>query len=170
MKKVLGVIGGSGVYNIQGVEFVEEHEVSTPFGSPSDKVVEARVAGKTVFFLPRHGRHHVFTPSEIPFRANIFALKKLGVTHLIGVSAVGIMEEGILPGDLVIPDQLFDRTRGLRENTFFGKGLVGHVSFADPYCKELSAELHRAALGPKPILKVGPHVLDHLRRLQTPQL
>ena len=133
----LGVIGGSGVYEMQGVEVVGEHAVDTPYGDPSDVIVEVKSNGRTVYFLPRHGRGHVHLPSEVPSRANIFALKTLGVTHTLAVSAVGIMKEHIRPGDMVVPDQIFDRTRGQRASTFFGNGVVGHVGFADPFCDEL---------------------------------
>ena len=133
----LGVIGGSGVYEMQGVEVVQEHTVSTPFGNPSDAIVQATLGGRTVYFLPRHGRGHVHLPSEVPSRANIYALKTLGVTHALAVSAVGIMKAHIRPGDMVVPDQIFDRTRGQRASTFFGNGIVGHVGFADPFCGEL---------------------------------
>tara|TARA_A100001037_G_scaffold299979_1_gene326648 strand:- start:781 stop:1659 length:879 start_codon:yes stop_codon:yes gene_type:complete len=135
----LAVIGGSGVYEMSGVEVVAEHDIETPFGKPSDMIVETRIECRSVYFLPRHGRGHIHLPSEIPNRANIFALKTLGVTHVLGVSAVGIMQEHILPGDMIVPDQLFDRTRGLRDATFFGDGIVGHVMFADPFCDELRA-------------------------------
>ncbi len=146
MKKVqLGVIGGSGVYHMQGVSVVAEHELETPFGKPSDVVVEAQVGDRTVYFLPRHGRGHVLLPSEVPYRANVHALKQLGVTHLLAVSAVGIMQEHIQPGDMVVPDQLFDRTKGVRASTFFGEGVVGHVAFADPFCDELRQFLLQAS-------------------------
>ena len=135
----LAVIGGSGVYEMSGAEVVAEHDIETPFGKPSDMIVETRIEGRSVYFLPRHGRGHIHLPSEIPNRANIYALKTLGVTHVLGVSAVGIMQEHILPGDMIVPDQLFDRTRGLRDATFFGDGIVGHVMFADPFCDELRA-------------------------------
>jgi 5'-methylthioadenosine phosphorylase len=146
MKKVqLGVIGGSGVYHMQGVSVVAEHQMETPFGKPSDVVVEAQVGDRTVYFLPRHGRGHVLLPSEVPYRANVHALKQLGVTHLLAVSAVGIMQEHIQPGDMVVPDQLFDRTKGVRASTFFGEGVVGHVAFADPFCEELRQFLLQAS-------------------------
>jgi len=146
MKKVqLGVIGGSGVYHMQGVSVVAEHVVETPFGKPSDVIVEAQVGGCSVYFLPRHGRGHVLLPSEVPYRANIHALKQLGVTHVLAVSAVGIMQEHIQPGDMVIPDQIFDRTKGVRASTFFGEGVVGHVAFADPFCDELRQLLLQAS-------------------------
>ena len=134
---VLGVIGGSGVYQMEGVDVVAERTVETPFGSPSDAVVETQIAGHTVHFIPRHGRGHRLLPSEVNARANIYALKTLGVTHTLAVSAVGIMRDQIKPGEMVVPDQIFDRTRGIRPSTFFGNGIVGHVSFADPFCDEL---------------------------------
>ena len=133
----LGVIGGSGVYEMQGVDVVKEHAIETPFGDPSDTLVETSIEDRSVYFLPRHGRGHIHLPSEVPSRANIFALKTLGVTHVLAVSAVGIMQEQIAPGDMIVPDQIFDRTRGQRASTFFGKGIVGHVGFADPFCDEL---------------------------------
>jgi 5'-methylthioadenosine phosphorylase len=141
----LGVIGGSGVYQMQGIEPVTEHNLDTPFGAPSDAIVEAGVGGRTVLFLPRHGRGHRLLPSEVNGRANIHALKQLGVTHVLAVSAVGIMQPHIRPGHMVIPDQLFDRTRGHRAGTFFGDGIAGHVAFADPFCADLGAVLARAA-------------------------
>ena len=134
---VLGVIGGSGVYHMEGVEAVDEHALETPFGPPSDALVETRIGGRTVFFLPRHGRGHRYLPSEVNYRGNVHALKQLGVTHVLAVSAVGSMREEIRPGDMVVPDQLFDRTKGVRPSTFFGDGIAGHVVFADPFCDEL---------------------------------
>ena len=133
----LGVIGGSGVYQMEGVEVVAEHDLDTPFGAPSDKIVETRIKGRTAMFLPRHGRGHRLLPTEVNARANIHALKQLAVTHVMAVSAVGIMQEYIHPGDMVVPDQIFDRTRGFRPATFFGNGIVGHMSFADPFCEEM---------------------------------
>ena len=130
---------------MEGVEVVGEHAVDTPFGAPSDAVIETRIAGRTVYFLPRHGIGHRFLPSEVPYRANVFALKTLGVTHLLAVSAVGIMKEHIRPGDVVVPNQLFDRTKGIRPSTFFGDGIVGHMPFADPFCGELSTIVSQAA-------------------------
>lgn len=144
-KVILGVIGGSGVYKMDGVEYVREHNITTPYGAPSDCVMEANIAGRPVFFLPRHGKGHRFTPSEVNYRANIFALKQLGVTHMLAVSAVGIMKESIRPGDIVVPDQLFDRTRGHRPSTFFGDGIVGHVMFGDPFCDEMRGLILKAA-------------------------
>ncbi len=133
----LGVIGGSGVYEMEGVEVVGEYEMETPFGQPSDRVVHAKVGDAAVFFLPRHGRGHRLLPSEVNYRANIHGLKQLDVTHVLAVSAVGSMRERIKPGDMVVPDQLFDRTKDIRPSTFFGNGIVGHVSMADPFCDEL---------------------------------
>lgn len=141
----LGVIGGSGVYQMDGVEVVAEHRLATPFGDASDAVVETRIADRSVFFLPRHGRGHILLPSEVPYRANVFAMKQLGVTHLLAVSAVGIMQEYIQPGDMVVPDQIFDRTKGVRPATFFGEGVAGHVAFADPFCDELRNALLASA-------------------------
>ena len=141
----LGVIGGSGVYNIKGVTVTREHDLNTPFGKPSDPVIEADVAGKKVFFVPRHGKGHRLLPTEVNYRANIFALKSLGVTHVVSVSAVGIMQEHIKPGDMIVPDQIYDRTKGIRPSTFFGEGLVGHVAFADPFCEEMRAVIINAA-------------------------
>jgi 5'-methylthioadenosine phosphorylase len=140
-----GVIGGSGVYQMHGVEVIAEHEVDTPFGSPSDFLVETRVGDRTVFFLPRHGRGHRLLPSELPYRANVHAMKSAGVTHLLAVSAVGIMKEHIRPGDMVVPEQIFDRTKDIRASTFFGDGVAGHVSLADPFCDELRQPLIAAA-------------------------
>lgn len=141
----LGVIGGSGVYQMEGVTPRREHALTTPFGAPSDPVIEADVGGRTVYFLPRHGKGHRLTPSEVPYRANIYALKQLGVTHVLAVSACGIMREEIRPGDMVVPDQIFDRTKGVRPSSFFGDGVVGHVAFADPFCDELRTVIAAAA-------------------------
>jgi 5'-methylthioadenosine phosphorylase len=141
----LGVTGGSGVYEMEGVEAIAEHDVETPFGKTSDTIIETSIDGRSVYFLPRHGRGHVHLPSEIPNPANIYAFKTLGVTHVLGVSAVGIMKEHISPGDMIVPDQIFDRTRGLRRSTFFGDGIVGHVMFADPFCDELRTVTIQAA-------------------------
>lgn len=154
-KVVLGVIGGSGVYNMNGVEYVREHDIPTPFGAPSDRILEATLNQKTVYFLPRHGRGHRFTPSEVNYRANIFALKKLGVTHILAVSAVGIMKETIRPGDMVIPDQIFDRTRGYRASSFFGDGLVGHVMFGEPFCPDMRRIIKNSAHAEKATVHDG---------------
>ena len=141
----MGVIGGSGIYEMKGVQVVAEHDLATPFGQPSDKVVETIIGERLVMFLPRHGRGHRLLPSEVNARANIHAFKQLGVTHVLAVSAVGSMLEYIRPGDMVVPDQIFDRTRGVRPSTFFGRGIVGHMSFADPFCQELRLFVTEAA-------------------------
>ena len=133
----IGVIGGSGVYKIEGIEVVKEHVVSTPFGNPSSEIIEAKLNGSTFFFLPRHGKHHGLTPTEVNYRANIFALKELGVEYLVSVSAVGSLKEEYPPTTFVIVDQFIDWTKGMRERTFFNKGFVGHVSVAEPVEKQL---------------------------------
>lgn len=140
----IAVIGGSGFYDIEGIEEVEEVRVSTPFGDPSDAITLGTLAGQRVAFLPRHGRGHRISPSELNQRANIFALKLLGVERIISISACGSMREDLHPLDVVIPDQLFDRTRG-RPSTFFDDGIVVHVGFAEPFCPVLSAALEEAA-------------------------
>ncbi len=140
----IGVIGGSGLYEMEGLTEVEELKVKTPFGEPSDLIVIGTLEGQRVAFLPRHGRGHRIMPTELPSRANIYALKSLGVEHIIAVSACGSMKEEIHPLDMVIPDQIFDRTRG-RINTFFGGGVVAHISFDEPFCPDLSALLYQAA-------------------------
>ena len=140
----IGVIGGSGLYKIEGLTDVEERAIETPFGNPSDAITIGTLAGQRVAFLPRHGRGHRIMPTELPFRANIYALKALGVQHVISVSAVGSLREHIAPLHVVIPDQLFDRTKA-RVATFFGEGLVGHISFEPPFCPTLSDALQKAA-------------------------
>jgi 5'-methylthioadenosine phosphorylase len=130
---ILGVLGGSGLYDIDGLDEARTEEVSTPFGPPSAPVVSGRIGGARLLFLPRHGRGHRFSPSEINYRANVHALKALGATRVLSVSAVGSLREGLPPGDLLLPDQFIDKT-WLRAATFFGGGVVGHVSFAEPTC------------------------------------
>ena len=130
----IGVIGGTSVYSMPDRTDVEERIIDTPYGQPSDAVVIGTLAGERVAFIPRHGRGHVFTPSEVPYRANIYALKLLGVQQVISVSACGSLREDFAPGHIVIPDQLVDRTRGDRPGSFFEEGLVAHVSVADPFC------------------------------------
>jgi 5'-methylthioadenosine phosphorylase len=144
-RQTIGVIGGSGLYEMEGLEDVAEVRVDTPFGSPSDDLVTGILEGVPMVFLPRHGRGHRISPSELNHRANIFAMKKLGVTRIISVSAVGSMREGIRPGDIVVVDQFFDRTKG-RPGSFYGKGIVVHVLFADPVCRELCRCLYEAGL------------------------
>ncbi len=143
-KNVLAVIGGSGLYDIPGLTDVEEVRVETPFGPPSDAIVRGRLNDTTLLFLPRHGRGHRIAPHKIDSRANICALKKLGATHLVSISAVGSMKEAIAPGDFVVVDQFIDLTKS-RASTFFDDGIVGHVGFADPVCADLSAALGDAA-------------------------
>ncbi len=142
---VIGVIGGSGLYEIEGLTNVQEVTLDTPFGAPSDSYVTGTLGDAKMVFLPRHGRGHRLLPSEVNFRANIYGMKTLGVEHIISVSAVGSMKENIVPGDIVIPDQFFDQTQGKRESTFFGNGIVGHVQFADPVCGDLTTILGDAA-------------------------
>jgi len=139
MEKVnIGIIGGSGLYQMPELENVREQVVETPFGSPSDAFIIGELSGVTVAFLPRHARGHKFTPTEVPYRANIYAMKMLGVEYILSVSAVGSLQEQYAPTDMVIPDQFFDRTRArAKESTFFGEGIVGHVTFAHPVCDEL---------------------------------
>jgi len=133
----LGIIGGSGLYGMSGFSDIEEITVTTPFGSPSDALIVGTLHGRRIVFLPRHGRGHTLTPSEVPYRANIFALKELGVKYVVAVSACGSLREDYAPGHVVIPDQLVDFTRN-RERSFFGSGLVAHVSPAQPFSAELS--------------------------------
>ncbi len=137
MKAEIGIIGGSGLYSMPGFEQQEEAAISTPFGPPSDNYVLGTLGGRQVAFLSRHGRGHRLSPSELNFRANIYGMKSLGVERIISLSAVGSLKEEHRPLDFVIPDQFVDRTRG-RVSTFFGDGLVAHISFADPICAELA--------------------------------
>jgi 5'-methylthioadenosine phosphorylase len=144
MDTVIGVIGGSGVYEIGGLEDPKWQEVASPWGAPSDAVLTGRLAGVAMAFLPRHGRGHVHSPSSVPYRANIDALKRLGVTDIVAVSACGSFRDEMRPGDLVIVDQFIDRTFA-REKSFFGSGCVAHVSVAHPTCARLSAVAAKAA-------------------------
>ena len=140
----IGIIGGSGLYNLKELEKVDKVQLDTPFGEPSSDFLTGEVHNIPVIFIPRHGLGHVLLPTEIPFRANIWGLKKLGVTHLISVGAVGSLKEEIIPGHMVFPDQFIDLTRH-RTSTFFGNGVVGHVQFGDPVCPKLSEKLVEAA-------------------------
>jgi 5'-methylthioadenosine phosphorylase len=134
----IGIIGGSGLYQMREVENIREIEVETPFGKPSDAFMIGELGGVKVAFLPRHGRGHRLTPSELPFRANIYAMKLLGIEYILSISAVGSLQEKYAPTDMVIPDQFFDRTRArAHESTFFGDGIVAHVPMAHPVCSEL---------------------------------
>ena len=140
----VGIIGGSGLYQLEGMTHVREVSIKTPFGDPSDVITLGNIEGVHAAFLPRHGVGHRISPSELPSRANIYALKSLGVEYIIAISTVGSLKEKIKPMDIVIPDQIIDRTF-LRPDTFFGNGIVGHVAFADPYCPQLSDVLYDAA-------------------------
>ena len=143
---MLGIIGGSGFYQLDGLEVTEQREIQTPYGAPSAAVVFARTDnGNNVAFLPRHGTRHSLLPSEINYRANIFALKSVGVKQLISISAVGSLREDLAPGDFVLPSQYVDNTKGRQATTFFGDGLVAHVSTAKPTCALLSGALQQAA-------------------------
>jgi 5'-methylthioadenosine phosphorylase len=139
----IGIIGGSGLYQMEGLAEVEEIVIDTPFGKPSDSFIVGRLVGERVAFLPRHGRGHKLLPTEIPFRANIYAMKTLGVERIISASAVGSLREELKPMDIVLPDQFFDRTRQ-RPSTFFGNGIAAHVTFADPVCGDLCDVLEEA--------------------------
>lgn len=142
-EKMVGVIGGSGLYEMEGLEEVQTISLTTPFGDPSDSFVVGRLEGTKIAFLPRHGKGHRISPSSLNFRANIYAMKVLGVQWIIGVSAVGSMKEYLHPGDMVIPNQYIDRTIH-RQNTFFSDGIVCHIGFADPVCPVLSQILFQA--------------------------
>lgn len=141
----IGVIGGSGLYEMEGLEQVETIRIETPFGAPSDEYVTGVLNGVKMVFLPRHGRGHRLLPSEVNYRANIYGMKTLGVERIISVSAVGSLRDEIAPGHIVIPDQFYDRTKGIRNDTFFGDGIVAHAGFADPVCGDLSEILCAAA-------------------------
>ena len=142
---VIGVIGGSGLYEIEELTDIQEVAVETPFGAPSDAFICGTLGAAKMVFLPRHGRGHRYLPSEVNYRANIYGMKKLGVEQIISVSAVGSMKEEIVPGHIVIPDQFFDRTQGKRASTFFGNGVVAHVQFGNPVCPELLKHLPDSA-------------------------
>lgn len=137
----IGIIGGSGLYHIEGFEQQKWVKVTTPFGPPSDHLLTGELSGRPVVFLPRHGRGHRLLPSELNHRANIYALKKLGVAWIISVSAVGSLQAKYRPCDIVLPDQFFDRTKQSAGHTFFGRGIVAHIAFADPICAELRSAL-----------------------------
>lgn len=133
----IGIIGGSGLYNMSALTDIEQHDINTPFGKPSDPIVTGNINGEAVAFVARHGRGHRYTPSEVPYAANIYALKTLGVKFIIAVSACGSLREDYAPGDIVIPDQLVDFTKGKRRNSFFDGGVVAHVGVANPFCEDL---------------------------------
>src|SRR3982751_4526696 len=146
MEKIrIGIIGGSGLYQMPELMNVRELPVETPFGKPSDAFIVGELDGIEVAFLPRHGRGHKLLPTELPFRANIYAMKLLGVEYILSVSAVGSLQQQYKPTDMLIPDQFFDRTRArAKESTFFGEGIVGHVTFANPVCDELGDILEQS--------------------------
>ncbi|MBE9179817.1 S-methyl-5'-thioadenosine phosphorylase [Oculatella sp. LEGE 06141] len=139
----IGIIGGSGLYKMDALKDVEEVQVDTPFGAPSDALILGTLEGTRVAFLARHGRNHHLTPSELPFRANIYAMKHLGVEYLLSASAVGSLKAEVKPLDMVVPDQFIDRTKN-RASTFFGDGIVAHIAFGDPICKNLASVLTEA--------------------------
>jgi 5'-methylthioadenosine phosphorylase len=142
-KATLAIIGGSGLYHMQGLENTEEVNIDTPFGKPSAPITIGTLEGTRVAFLARHGIGHHITPTEVPYRANIYALKSLGVERIVSVSACGSLREDYAPGNIVIPDNLFDHTKD-RDRSFFGEGLVAHISVADPFCGDLSDQLESA--------------------------
>ncbi len=139
----IGVIGGSGLYKMDALKNVEEIEIETPFGKPSDALIVGKLEDTTVAFLPRHNRNHTLLPSELPFRANIYAMKKLGVEYIISASAVGSLKEEVKPLDMVVPNQFIDRTKN-RISTFFGEGIIAHIAFGDPICNNLAEILASA--------------------------
>src|SRR2546421_6032348 len=150
----IGIIGGSGLYQMEGMKVLDERTIETPFGEPSDPYVIGEIDGVRVAFLSRHGRGHRLSPSELNYRANIYGMKSVGVERILSLSAVGSLKEEHRPLDFVLPDQFFDRTRG-RVSTFFGDGLVAHISFADPICPQLSDVLHKSARAVGVITKKG---------------
>ncbi len=150
----IGVIGGSGLYKMEGIKKVKERKVSTPFGSTSDNIITGELSGVEVAFLPRHGIGHRFNPSEINYRANIFAMKKLGVERIISLSACGSLKEGFKPMDFVLVDQFVDRTNQARKMTFLCDGIVGHISFAQPTCLDLSKMIYNCTRN----LGIGIHM------------
>jgi 5'-methylthioadenosine phosphorylase len=151
---VLGIIGGSGLYQFPGLKEVDTLEIDTPFGKPSSPIVVGKLIGKRVAFLARHGLGHFIPPTEVNYRANIFALKSLGINQVVSISACGSLRDDYAPGDIIIPDQLVDFTRG-RERSFFGKGLVVHIGVADPFCPNLSAKLYEAVINTGASVKKG---------------
>lgn len=142
---MLAIIGGSGLYALDELDIVAEHDIATPFGKPSAPIVEGKAFGTSVLFLPRHGRNHEFIPTEVNFRANIYALKKLGARTALSISASGSLQEEIKPGDLALTSQYFDHTRGHRISSFFGEGVTAHISTAEPTCPALTQDVLKAA-------------------------
>ena len=138
----IGIIGGSGLYKIDGLEDIKEINIDTPFGKPSDSYIVGKISGTEVAFLPRHGRGHKILPTELNYRANIYGMKKLGVEQIISISAVGSFKKEVKPLDVMLPDQFVDRTNQARKTTFFGDGIVGHISFAEPVCSDLRGTIY----------------------------
>lgn len=157
-KPIFAVIGGSGLYNMSGLEHAREVEMETPFGKPSAPIIAGELAGETILFLARHGIGHHLAPTEVNYRANIYALKQLGADRLVSISACGSLRQDYTPGDIVIPDQVFDRTQR-RERTFFGDGLVAHIGVADPFCRNLSEQLYRSVQATGARLHMGGTLL-----------
>jgi len=153
-KPILAIIGGSGLYNMPGLESTTQVELDTPFGRPSSPIVQGILNGKPIAFLARHGLGHTLSPSEVNYRANIYALKSLGATRILSVSACGSLREDFAPGEVVIPNQLFDFTRG-RKRSFFGNGLVAHISVAEPFCPALSQALGQAVKSVQGVVHQG---------------
>lgn len=164
----IGIIGGSGLYSMDELRDKSERTVSTPFGPPSGPLTVGTISGKKVVFLPRHGVGHVKNPSEVNYRANIYALKSLGVRFIIGVSACGSLREDYAPGNIVVPDQLFDFTKGLRKASFFEDGIVAHIGTAEPFCPQLSEILYQAvSSGERPVHMGGRFVTIEGPRFST---
>lgn len=151
----IGVIGGSGLYKMDALKDIEEIEIETPFGKPSDSLIVGKLEGTSVAFLPRHNRNHTLLPSELPFQANIYAMKKLGVEYIISASAVGSLKEEVKPLDMVVPNQFIDRTKN-RISTFFGEGIIAHIAFGDPVCNNL-AEILASAIASLNLPEVTLH-------------
>ena len=145
LEPAIAVIGGSGLYEIEGAEKIDESKIKTPYGDPSDNITECRIEGRRVFFLPRHGKGHTILPHELNHRANFWALKSLGVRWVIAVTAVGSLQDRYAPRDIVLPDQYFDRTSCRSEHTFFGDGICAHIAFGDPVSEELRSLLFEIA-------------------------
>ena len=155
---MLGIIGGSGLYDLPGVEFVERTLPDTPYGFPSDEITIGRIEGREIAFLSRHGRGHRLTPTELPYEANIYALKQIGVTRVVTVSAVGSLSENLPPRTAMLPDQIIDRTVS-RPRSFFGGGVVAHVGVAEPFCAQLSAQILEASLqAEQPVVQGGTYI------------
>jgi len=142
---MLAIIGGTGIYQFDGLEVIKQHQISTPFGAPSADIIEGKFGHLTLYFLPRHGLQHQLLPHEVNYRANIWALKSLGVTQIIGLSATGSLQQEIAPGDLSLPSQYIDYIKGQREKSFFGRGIAAHVSTARPTCHSISDDISAAA-------------------------